>query len=155
EFVENQKPVGPVELELVRKMAEYTWLHGRSSRLLNGCFYLAERTPEQIEEGTGDLHFSPELEKFTRYQAHYDRAFQRALSDLLKLRKERRLEEIGFESRERAQRVVVLREKRQSQRDEIHPYMVMSAKMRVERQMERIPSRQNVVAPPENAQMAA
>jgi hypothetical protein len=155
QFVADQKPVGPVETELVRKMAEYNWLRQRASRFHESCFLVSEQTPEQIATGQADIRINPELEKFIRYQAQYDRLFQRALSDLMKLRKERRLDEIGFESRERAERVVVIREKRQSQRDELHPYLVMKAKMSVERQMERIPSRQNAVAPPETGQMAA
>jgi hypothetical protein len=132
EFVADQKPVGPVELELVRKLAEYTWMHDRSSRILNGCFYVADRTPEQIAAGMGDVGFSPQLEKFLRYQAHYDRLYQRALGDLLKLRKERESRQIGFERQKREAAAEHRRETKQNQSDQLFKTRHATAQKRLE-----------------------
>src|SRR6202451_1798354 len=38
QFMLDEQPVGSVEIELVRRMAEYTWCRQRSARLLDDCF---------------------------------------------------------------------------------------------------------------------
>jgi hypothetical protein len=44
------------------------------------------------------------MNNYLRYQTQQERLFQRALHDLLKLRAEKRKEQIGFESQKRARR---------------------------------------------------
>ena len=51
QFMLDEKPVGSVEVELVRKMAEHTWLRQRASRCLEACFLVLPQTPEQAENG--------------------------------------------------------------------------------------------------------
>jgi hypothetical protein len=85
QFMKDEQPVGSVEVELVRRMAEYTWLRDRISRFQTGCFHVADR-PELAAAGKADIGYSPELERFLRYQAHFDRGFARASAELMKRR---------------------------------------------------------------------
>jgi hypothetical protein len=132
QFMQDEQPVGSVETELVRRMAEYTWLRDRAARFQNACFHVAERTPEDITDGKADIHFSPELERFLRYQAHFDRSFARASAELLKRKKERRLLAAGFDSEKRAHAAEIRAEKRQQQRDETHYLMTKSRELVIE-----------------------
>jgi hypothetical protein len=93
--MEEEKPACLAEVELVKKMAEHTWCSERASRLQEGCF-LITRTDEQRKNLQGEVVIHPQLERFLRYQAHHDRAYQRASDELLKRRKERLKAERGF-----------------------------------------------------------
>jgi hypothetical protein len=88
------QPQTPTEEILVDKMVQHHWLAQRASLVQSALL--------------NDNPFARGREKslglMLRYQAHHDRSFQRALHDLLKLRAERRKEQIGFESQKRAER---------------------------------------------------
>jgi hypothetical protein len=99
EFMKDEKPVGIPEVELVKTMVQHLWCTRRADALMNSCFCFLQETGEREAE----LAIRPELERYMRYQSHHQRAYQRAANELLKRRKERRLEEIGFESQKRAQ----------------------------------------------------
>lgn len=127
QLIVEQKPVGLLETELVKKMSEHMWLSDRARRYQEGCFVVLSRTPEQIKNDQAEMGVLADLERFTIYQAHQDRAFQRALNNLQKLRKERQSNEIGFEREKRAQAAEVRRvvqdqhrEKQELRRDQIH-----------------------------------
>ena len=75
-LIEEEKPACLAEVELVKKMAEHTWCSERASRLQEGCF-LITRTDEQRKNLQGEATVNPQLERFLRYQAHHDRAYQR------------------------------------------------------------------------------
>ena len=130
QFMQDEKPVGSVEVELVRKMAEYTWLRERAARCQEACFVVMPQTPEQAENDEAEVRVRPELERYLRYQSHHDRAYQRAAAELLKRQKERRLVERGFVSQERA-------EAEETRKAEIHIYKVLGAKARAEREQLR------------------
>jgi hypothetical protein len=70
---------------LVEKLARHYWFGQRALILQSACF-------------EGPAIDEKKLALFLRYQSQHDRAFHKALADLLKLRKEKRQEEIGFES---------------------------------------------------------
>jgi len=72
---------------------------------------------------------------FARYQALHDRLFQRALHDLLKLRAERRKEQIGFESQKRAQA-------NETRKAETHKLKTAMLEIRLEREKLRNPQRE-------------
>jgi hypothetical protein len=84
-FMADQKPTNMIEAALVNNMATHYWLAQRAIRLQTSAF----------DDGVVD---EKKLALYLRYQTTHDRAFHKCLSDLLKLRAERRREQIGFES---------------------------------------------------------
>jgi hypothetical protein len=120
QFMKDEKPVGSAEVELVRRMAEYTWMRDRASRFVESCYTMPEPSPEQRAAGRASIFLSPELERFLRHQAHFDRQFARASAELLRRRKERQLAENGIVSEKRAEACEARREKQQNHRDELH-----------------------------------
>jgi hypothetical protein len=133
QLMEEEKPACVAEVELVKKMAEHTWCSERASRLQEGCFMIT-RTDEQRKNLQGEVVIHPQLERFLRYQAHHDRAYQRASDELLKRRKERLKTENGFVLQKRVEAQEARREKQQEQRDELHKFKVATAKTRLERE---------------------
>ena len=102
EFIESEQPVGAVELQLVRKMAEHTWCAGRAVRLQEGCI-VSTQSPEQKANGQCETTVRFDMERYLRYQTSHDRAYQRASQELIQRRKDRLKAQIGFESQKRAQ----------------------------------------------------
>jgi len=87
---EEHNPATPTEQLLVTKMAEHHWLSQRAQACVNAAVH--PDTHGQLVSG---------LTTFLRYQTTHERAFHKALNTLLKLRAERRKEQIGFESQKR------------------------------------------------------
>ena len=133
QFVEDEKPVGSVEVELVRRMAEYTWMRDRSARLIMSCYQMPEPTPEQLAAGEAMLTIENGLERFLRHQAHFDRQFARASAELLKRRKERELQENRFVLQKRAEAIEQRREKREQRQEEKHFWHTANAKLTLKR----------------------
>jgi hypothetical protein len=139
QFMLDEKPVGSVEVELVRKMAEHTWLRERAARCQEACFVVMPQTSEQNENDEAEVRVRPELERYVRYQSHHDRAYQRAAAELLKRRKERRLAERDFVSQKHA-------EAEETRRAERHVHKVVAAKAQAEHAIlrtEQLKSRTN------------
>ena len=97
-LIEEHQPATPTEHILVERMAQHFWTAQRAMRLQFISF--------------GDIDHGKQLALYMRYQTTHDRAFHKCLSDLLKLRAERRkaLEsekklEIGFESQKHKQEI--------------------------------------------------
>ena len=86
-FLAENKPNGHTQREQVVKMAQATWLSHRAVRTQNQCFILEPKTPEQIKNGHVPVGIDDQLERFTRYQAAQDRAYQRAAAELARLKK--------------------------------------------------------------------
>ena len=131
----DEQPLGIAEVELVKKMAEHTWLRERASRFQEACFVVMPRTPEQRANLEAEMAVRPELERYLRYQAHHDRAYQRASDELLKRRKERLKAEIGFESQKRAEAQERRRDAVENRRLERHKYAVATNQARLEREL--------------------
>ncbi|HTU45136.1 MAG TPA: hypothetical protein VMF91_08745 [Bryobacteraceae bacterium] len=85
----EHQPSTMTESILVDNMAQSYWLRKRAIYLQDQCATNEDLTLEQQQK---------QLALFIRYQTTHDRAFHRSLNDLLKLRAERRKQEIGFES---------------------------------------------------------
>ena len=102
DFIEAEQPDGEVELQLVRKMSEHTWCAARAVRLQEGCI-VNTQTPEQIAAKVCATKINWDIERFARYQAMHDRAYQRASAELMKRRQQRLLAARGFESQKRAE----------------------------------------------------
>jgi hypothetical protein len=120
QFIEDEKPVGIAEVQLVRRMVEYTWLIGRARLLHEGCFSVKPQTQEQADDYqySIDLRYN-ELDKILRYQAHFERCYARCSAELLKRKKERRLEENGIVSQKRAEAEEGRRAERHTQGNEM------------------------------------
>jgi hypothetical protein len=84
----EHQPTTVTEHILVEKMAQHYWLSQRAQSIQTG----------EMKDKPFDEDVQKGLVPYIRYQAHHERLFQRALHDLLKLRAERRKEQIGFES---------------------------------------------------------
>ena len=93
------------------------------------------RTPEQKKNNQGevDILFAP-LALFMRYQMLHDRAYERTLKNLLRLRKERITAERGSVSQKRAERAGELRENRENGQAETHKLRTATAEIRFEAQ---------------------
>ncbi|MBV8898420.1 MAG: hypothetical protein JO051_18025 [Acidobacteriaceae bacterium] len=154
EFVEAEKPVGAVEFQLVRKMAEFTWLGARCVRMQEGCI-TETQTPEQKAAGLTQSSVSYEIDRYIRYQAAHDRAYQRASKELQDRRKQRLIAERGFVSQKRT-------EADQERKAELHQYKVAAAKAHAGAAESRatiaaIKAAESITSflPPEAAEMAA
>ncbi len=88
----EHKPTTLTETLLVRKMAQSWWLRERAQ------FFTDLVLPD--ETGSSILQDMP---LFIRYQAQHDRAFHKALNELLKLRAERRRDQAARDKGEKAE----------------------------------------------------
>ncbi len=87
----EHQPATPTEKLLVDNMAQHYWLMQRAISLQGLSFKLE-----------GPHCDSPEdLALYIRYQTTHERAFHKCLRELAKLRAERKLEKVGFESQKR------------------------------------------------------
>jgi hypothetical protein len=89
-FAEHQ-PATLTEEMLVEDMAQSHWLRKRAITLQTLCFRTDVPAADQPKE----------LALYLRYQTTHDRAFYKALNQLLKLRSDKKKAEIGFVSQER------------------------------------------------------
>src|SRR5690349_13444683 len=92
QFQQEHQPETPTEEALVQAMAEHHWLRHRAMRLEEACFDFT----------TGQIIDERKLALYLRYQTTHERAFHKALNDLLKLSAEKRKTEIGFERQQHA-----------------------------------------------------
>jgi hypothetical protein len=120
----EHQPATPTEELLVETMAHSYWLRKRALILQNTCF--AGESPTSCNE--------KELALYIRYQNTHDRAFHRALNDLLKLRAAKRKQEIGFESQKHKQAEETRREARETRKQELHRYNVLLGEAKVDHQ---------------------
>jgi len=111
-FRAEYKPKGITEQILVDRMAQHEWLRQRSLRLQSLCF-----------NANGMLDEPGQFALYLRYQTTHERAFHKCLNDLLKLKAEKRKEEIGFESQK-------AKEADQSRKQELHEARIRLANAR-------------------------
>ncbi len=104
-FFDEHQPSTPTEIVLVNRMIESEWLAQRALRL-------QERfTDPETGIATSDQKFS----LYVRYQTTHTRAFHKCLSDLNKLRADKRKAEVGVE----AQKAKIAKETREIERHEM------------------------------------
>jgi hypothetical protein len=82
---EEHQPAGPTEEILVYKIAEHFFYGIRAAYLLS----------EQLDSNDGGDDNAREIGLMMRYHAASDRGYYRALTELRKIQKDRRLQEIG------------------------------------------------------------
>ena len=102
ELHHEHKPSTPTEEILVQRMVQHEWLRQRAVRLQDPCF-----------NDQGFVETPKYFSLYLRYQTTHERAFHKCLSDLLKLRAEKRKTEIGFESQK-------VKEAEQARKQELH-----------------------------------
>ena len=114
------------ERVLVLKMAQHHWLSQRAQRLQN--LVMDDAALTRIEQ-------ERQFALFLRYQTTNDRAFHRCLNDLLKLKAEKRKQEIGFESQKQMQALESRREAAEKRKQERHKWDIMLAEAKLDHQM--------------------
>ena len=134
QFIRAEKPADIVEVELVKKMAQHTWMSRRAVRCQDACFDVL--TPDPGKKGETDKVSinHTEIERWLRYQAHQDRSYARAAAELIKRRKERREEARGFESQKRAEAAEKRQENKETRQVERHQTAVAIDKTRLDRE---------------------
>src|SRR5579884_4084694 len=141
-FIEEEQPTTQRQHELVVKMARHTWLANRALQLQDNCFVLEPKTPEQVKSGEIPVGVDYHLERYVRYHAAQDRAYQRAAAELDKLKKAERLAEIGFESQKRAQAEEI-------RKAEKHALAIATATIRKQREEIRLGDDLSKILPPD------
>jgi hypothetical protein len=122
--VEHQ-PSTMTESILVEAMAQSYWLRKRALLFQDLAASDPHLTLDQLQK---------QLALFLRYQTTHDRAFHRALNDLLKLRAERRRNEIGFESLKLKQAEQSRRDSAEKRRQDVHKLDVLLAEAKLDHQ---------------------
>ena len=136
----EHQPSTMTESILVEQMAQSYWLRKRALYLQDQCATDEDLTLEQQQK---------QLALFIRYQTTHDRTFHRALNGLLKLRAERRKQEIGFESQRQKQAAETRRESAENRKEDeaarsqraedrkmdLHKLAVMLAEAKVDHQV--------------------
>jgi hypothetical protein len=90
---DEHKPSGLTDAILVDKMAQAIWLSKRAAMLQHATFNHELPVCDDAKQ----------LALYLRYQTTDERAFHKCLNHLLKLRAEKRKQEIGFESQKHKQ----------------------------------------------------
>jgi hypothetical protein len=121
----EHQPSTPTETILVERMAQHHWLSRRAQRLQD--IVMGDDLPEKQQDRQFALYL--------RYQTTNDRAFHRALADLLKLRAEKRKNEIGFESQQQRKAQEPRRDAAEKRRDERHKFDILLAEAKLNHQL--------------------
>jgi hypothetical protein len=121
----EHQPETATEVLLVERMAESFWMSRRAIQL-QACAF------EQDDDR--------KLALYLRYQATHDRSFHKCLSDLLKLKGEKRKAEIGFESEKQ-------KEAEEQRRQEMHQAKVRALNAKAESQKIDTGIRKTIEAP--------
>src|SRR5205814_5002130 len=87
---DEHQPSTLTETVLVDKMAQSLWLSQRAAVMQRETFHYEEPKCDDPQQ----------LALYLRYQTTNDRAFHKSLNELLRLRAEKRKQEIGFESQQ-------------------------------------------------------
>ncbi len=119
---QEHRPSTPTEHLLINRMAEHYWLSQRAQYLQDFCF-----------NEVGGCDHDQHLALYLRYQTTHERAFHKCLNDLLKLRAERRKEQIGFVSQQHKQADQVRREAREKRQQQRHEWAVLMDSARLDR----------------------
>jgi hypothetical protein len=113
------RPTSHTEMILVERMAQHHWLRNRAGLLQSNCF---------ADDGSVD---EKRLTLYLRYQTTHERAFHKCLNDLLKLRAEKRKNEIGFESQKRKQEEHSRKQEQHEMKKDHHKWAVALSEARL------------------------
>ena len=115
----EHRPTSRTEMILVERMAQHHWLRDRAGLLQANCF---------ADDGSID---EKRLALYLRYQTTHERAFHECLNDLLKLRAEKRKNEIGFESQKRKQEEHTRKQEQHQMKKDHHKWAVALSEARL------------------------
>jgi len=104
-FQKEWKPATETEHDLVQRLATRQWLRRRAFRL-----------QQQFLAPDGTITDQKQFALYNRYETQHERAYNKALADLMRLKSLRLREQNGFESQKR--------------KDEIHAYKIKALKDR-------------------------
>jgi hypothetical protein len=121
-LLSEHRPETETEHILVDRMAQHHWLRNRAEAFESGCFK---------EDGTLD---DKRLALFMRYRTSHERAFEKCLNELLKLRAEKRKTEIGFESQKHVKEEHTRKQERHEMAKEHHQWEILLAEAKVDHQ---------------------
>ena len=124
-FTLEHQPTTFTEKLLIEKMAQHHWLRQRALELQNIAIESTGRKEKDIERS---------LALYMRYQTTNERAFSKCLTDLLKLRAEKRKAEIGFESQRRAKEDHARKQSIETRKQDLHRFNVWLAEAKAEHQ---------------------
>jgi len=135
----EHQPSTMTESILIEQMAQSYWLRKRAFYLQDQCCtdraHRASRArcAQSNEELSLDEQ-QRQLALFLRYQTTHDRAFHRALNDLLKLRADKRKQEIGFESQRLKAAAESRRESAEKRKQDRHKLDILLAEAKLNHQ---------------------
>jgi low affinity Fe/Cu permease len=122
---DEHKPCGVTEMILVDKMAQAVWLSKRAIILQHVTFNQELPTCDDQKQ----------LALYLRYQTTNERAFHKCLNALLKLRAEKRKQEIGFESQKQEEADQIRREASENRKQELNRWAVLLAEAKLDHQL--------------------
>ena len=123
-FRDEHKPTSMTEQVLVERLTQHQWLIQRALNFQYLC----------MADGLLSSSKEKKLALYLRYQTTNERAFSKCLSDLLKLRSERRKEQIGFESQKLHQAEHARKQSIENRKQEAHQYDLWLAEAKAEHQ---------------------
>ena len=121
---DEHEPSGLTERILVDKMAQALWLTKRALMLQHVTFNHEVPTCDDEKQ----------LALYIRYQTTHERNFHKCLNDLLKLRAEKRRQQIGFESQKHQEADQTRRAASENRKQELHRFAVLLAEAKFEHQ---------------------
>ncbi len=122
----EHQPKTMTEILLVGKMAQHHWLVQRALRFQENIIAASDMDPRDQER---------QFSLYLRYQTANERAFHRSLNDLLKLRAERRKEQIGFESQKQKQAEQARKDSIENRKQDLHKMDMMLAECKLDREL--------------------
>ncbi len=114
-LAKEHEPMTEIESILVNNMAESTWLSQRAAKLIDAT----------TDPDTGVITDPLMFNLYMRYQTTHTRAFHKSLNDLLKLRKETRTEQNGFEAQKRAEALLNLKLEKHEMKKQGHYWDIL------------------------------
>jgi hypothetical protein len=114
-LIAEHQPTTTTEAILINTMAESHWLAQRAQSFVN-C---------TCDFETGLIAHPDRFTLYQRYQTTHTRAFHKALTDLLKLRAEKRKEASGFEAQTRKQEELRIKNEKHEIKKEAHYWDVL------------------------------
>ncbi len=121
---DEHNPCTITENILVGKMAQAAWLSKRA-------LILQQTVLKHDARGCWD---EKKLALYLRYQTTHDRAFHKSLNELLKLRAEKRKQQIGFESQSHKQADQTRRAAAETRKQEVHKWSASLAQAKLDHQ---------------------
>jgi hypothetical protein len=118
------RPVTPTERILVERMTQYQWLIQRALHCQAIWFETNEGTPRDERS----------LALFIRYGTTNERAFSKCLNDLLKVRAEKRKQQIGFERQKMDAADQTRKQALETRKQDKHKWDIWMVQMKLEHQ---------------------